>query len=272
MYLLYVDESGSTNAHAEPLLSGQTPLFVIASLALRAEHWRIVDRAYLDLKRKFFSKEITKGADRAELYEVKGSELIRPGNRTNRRNHTFVRKVFELCVENGMLGFGVIFRKNPTRPTPKTSMYTMGLQYLVERFNYCLDEIHQGITPGHTKPEAKGIIIADTRMRNLDLNVATSHLSFIFGHPLGLQCTRVIEAPTFTHSELSVGIQLADIFAACLYAKNYRRNCRTLTNAMDYSHMSYVDHYLDQLQWNSVLAYNGYYVHGVRYLDHSVGP
>lgn len=270
MFLIYVDESGSPNPHSEPLLDGQTPIFVLASLVLHADAWRTVDRTYLNLKKQFFSKEI--GTRRPERYEVKGSDLARPSNSGSRRRHTFVRRVMELCSSNGMAGFAITFRKNPVRPTAKTSMYTMGLQYLVERFSHFLEETHLGLTTGLDAQHAQGIIVADTRMRNLDLNVATSYLSFIFGHPTGQQCVRLIEAPTFTHSELSVGIQLTDIFASCVYARCYRRTCRTIPSALDYSHMEYVEDYLDSLEWHSKQAYNGFMVRGYRFIDHTEPP
>ncbi len=249
-------------------MDGQTPLFVLASLAFHADAWRSVDRSYLELKKKFFSKEIGKG--RPELFEMKGSQLVRPGNKDSRRAHTFVRRVLELCSNNHMAGFAVGFKKNPIHPTSRTSMYTMALQYLVERFSGFLEETHQGLTLGYAAQHAQGIIVADSRMRNLDLNVAISHLSFIFGNPVGQRCTRVIEAPTFTHSELSVGIQLTDIFAACLYARYYRRTCRTIANAFDYSHMAYSDDCLDKLEWRAKTPTNGFFLRGIRFLDHSV--
>jgi hypothetical protein len=171
-----------------------------------------------------------------------------------------------------MAGFSIVFKKSPIRPASKTSIYTMGLQYLVERFSPFLEETASGLTPGYDPQHAQGIIIADTRMRNLDLNVATSHLSFIFGHHIGQQCVRVIEAPTFTHSEISVGVQLTDIFGACLYARNYQRNCRTIQNALDYSHMAYTSDYLDSLEWRSQRAYNGFFIHGYRFIDHTTPP
>jgi hypothetical protein len=177
-----------------------------------------------------------------------------------------------VCANNNMAGFAVGFKKHPINPTSKTSMYTMALQYLVERFSVFLEETSQGLTPAHPAQHAQGIIVADSRMRNLDLNVAISHLSFIFGNPIGQRCLRVIEAPTFTHSELSVGIQLADIFAACLYARFYRRTCRTIVNALDYSHMAYTDDILDKIEWHAKTPVNGYFLRGIRFLDHSVPP
>jgi hypothetical protein len=270
MFIFYVDESGSPTGHSEPLLDGQTPLFVIASLAFRAPHWRQLDRAYRDLKVKFFSTEI--GTRRPELYEVKGSDLIRPGNKTSRRRLVFLEKTLALCKNYEGAGFAVIFRKTPIEPTSKTSMYNMGLQYGVERFSHFLDETAEGLNPTVSPYDAQGIIVADSRMRNLDLNVAILHLSFIFGNPVGQRCERIVEAPTFTFSELSVGVQLADIFASAIYSQNYRKACSGIGNAKDYSHLAFVDDYLRDLQWQSKKAYSGYYMRGYRFLDHSVPP
>jgi hypothetical protein len=270
MFIFYVDESGSPTGHKEPLLDGQTPLFVIASLAFKADVWRDLDRAYRDLKVKFFSSEI--GNRRPEQYEVKGSDLIRPGNKTSRRRLTFMRRALELCLKFDGQGFAVIFRKNPVKPTPKNSQYNMGLQYGVERFDHFLDEIAGGLNPRFKPYDAQGIIVADSRMKNLDMNVAISHLSFIFGNPLGQQCQRIIEAPTFTFSELSVGVQLADIFAVSIYSQFYRKVCTGITGSLDYSHLAFVDDYLRDLQWQAQRAYNGYFMRGYRYLDHSVPP
>jgi hypothetical protein len=267
MFLLYVDESGSPHHHSEPLLSGQTPLFVLASLVFHADQWRTIDRLYLRLKSRFFAPEI--GAGYAEQFEVKGTSLICPHNATSRRRHAFVRAVMNLCIEKQGCAFAIIFRKNAVNPTPATSMYTMALQYLVERLSCFLEETAQGITTGFEAQHSQGIVIADTRLNNLDLNVAVSHLSFIFGNPTGQQCLGVVEAPTFTFSQLSVGLQLTDIFAACVYARAYRRHCRDIPGGCDYRHMSYFDSYADRLEFRSRKANEPHPIRGYRYIDFS---
>ncbi|MFQ5662568.1 MAG: DUF3800 domain-containing protein [Terriglobia bacterium] len=264
MFLFYVDESGSPRPHSEPLLNGQTPIFVLAALALHADQWRFVDRSYRALKVRFFQREI--GTRRPEQYEVKGTELIGPHNRTSRRRHAFVRRVMRLCTQVQMKGFAVIFRKDPQNPTSSTSMYTMALQYLVERFNKFLEETCQGLTPGFNAQPSQGIIVADTRLNNLDLNVAVSHLTFIFGNPVGQQCQQMIEAPTFTFSQLSVGLQLTDIFTSCMYARAYRRHCHGIAGGFDYSHMAYFDRFAENLEFRSQLMYDGYYTRGYRFI------
>jgi len=167
----------------------------------------------------------------------------------------------------------VVFKKSPLKPTAKVSIYNMALHYSVERFSHFLDELNEGLNPQFPPYNCQGIIIADSRMKNLDLNVAISHLSFIFGHLMGRTFERVIEAPTFTFSQLSVGIQLTDIFASCLYARYYQRMCaKTVPNALDYSHMQYADDYTDELQWTARKPWHGYYPRGYRIIDHSAGP
>ena len=270
MFLFYVDESGSPHPHDEPLLDGQTPVFVLASLVFHADRCRSVDRAYRDLKVRFFQKEI--GVKSPERYEVKGGELIRPHNRQSRRRHVFMRRAMELCLQNDARGFAVIFRKNSTSPTSRVSMYTMALQYLVERFNCFLEETSKGLTVGFETQNSHGIIIADTRLNDLDLNVAVSHSSFIFGNPIGQNCLRMIEAPTFTFSQLSVGLQLTDIFAAGIYARTYRRQCHGIEGGHDYSHMTYFTDFSESLGFRSQQTYDGFRVRGYRFINLSDLP
>jgi hypothetical protein len=231
MYIFYVDESGSPQRHNEPLKNGQTPLFVLASLAFPAERWRTLDRAYRGLRARFFPDEIKD--KRPELHEIKGTDLINPHNRTSQRRHAFARDVLALCRANQARAFAVIIKKSTVQPIPQTSMYTMALQYLIERFQCFLDETSDGLTVGLPKEDSHGVIIADSRLNNLDLNVALSHLSYVFGNPVGQKCTRMVEAPTFTFSQLSVGLQLTDIFAAFTYGRAYHRHCHGIAGGRD---------------------------------------
>ncbi len=265
MYIFYVDESGSPQRHDLPLKDGQTPLFVLACLAFQSERWRTLDRAYRALKARFFPDEI--GDKRPELHEIKGTDLIGPHNRTSHRRHAFAKSVLALCRANQARGFAVIIKKSAPEPMSQTSMYTMSLQYLVERFHCFLDETSQGLTVGLPPEDRQGVVIADTRLNHLDLNVAISHLSFIFGNPTGQKCTRIVEAPTFTFSELSVGLQLTDIFAAYTYARTYYRHCHGIPGGRDYSHLDYFGYQADTLEFWSENTYDGHRIRGYRFIN-----
>jgi hypothetical protein len=119
------------------LVNGETPIFVLSCLAIREDYWKDSDRDYHKLKIRFFAEQI--GDREAQYYEVKGNELTGHHNRNNKRDHAFIQQVLNLCEKYRGTLFSLIFLKNPTNPTSKTSLYTMALQYLVERFQSFLE-------------------------------------------------------------------------------------------------------------------------------------
>lgn len=256
MFFFYVDEAGSPEGHHEPLASGETPIFTLNSVCINENDWKAFDREYLRLKKRFYNKEIGLGV--AEYYEVKGSELTRPGNRGNKRGHKFIEQVLCLCMEYSAPLFSITFIKNVSEPTSKTSLYTMALQYLCERFQAFLEE---------RRANENGIIIIDSRMRNVDLEVAKSHLSFVFGHSTGRTCDKVLEAPMFTNSKLTAGLQVADIVGSCIFTNRYHQNCMFVEGALDYSHMAGYWSSLLDLEFNSREMYDGYPRNGFRLID-----
>lgn len=258
MYFFYIDESGSPEGHHEPLLNGETPIFTLNSMCIKEDYWRSLDRDYLALKRQFFSKEI--GNRQAEYYEIKGHKLIQPHNKTSRRRREFIKRVSIMCQKYEAVLFSISFLKNAKSPTSKKSLYTMALQYLVERFQSFLEE--------KSEPE-NGIMIVDSRIQYLDIDVAKSHLSYIFGHNTGKTCDRIIEAPLFTNSTLTTGLQVTDIIGSCIYADYYLRNCMFIPGHLDYSHMQYVWSFLQVMEFKSIKQYGGRIRHGFRLIDFS---
>jgi hypothetical protein len=133
----------------------------------------------------------------------------------------------------------------------------MSIQYLTERFQIFLDEHNDN-----------GMMIVDSRKHHLDLQVAHSYLSFIFGNANGKQCNRMIEAPMFTDSRLTAGLQIVDIVGSCLFTNEYYQKCRTIPGALDYSHMQQYKVYLNNQQFHSKEKHGGYYKHGFKYIVH----
>jgi hypothetical protein len=258
MYFFYIDESGSPEGHHEPLINGETPIFSLNSLCIRDNMWRDFDREYLALKNRFFRNEI--GTRRPEYFEIKGSELTRPGSRTNRRAHQFIKQVIALCKKYNTILFSIIFIKDVVKPTSKRSLYTMALQYLCERFQIFLEE---------STDQTNSILILDSRMHNIDLEVGKSHMSFIFGHETGKTCDKILEAPMFANSMLTVGLQIVDIMGSCIYSNFYQRNCMFVQGALDYSHMTTYWPDLDSLQFKSKNLYEGRTKYGFRVIDFS---
>ena len=256
MYFFYVDESGDPESHHEPLLNGETPIFTLNSLGINEKYWKDIDRDYHRLKIRFFGQQI--GTREAQYYEIKGNELTGHHNRNNRRDQAFIQQVLNLGEKYNAVLFSIIFIKNPTNPTSKKSLYTMALQYLVERFQSFLEE---------NTTNDNGIIIIDSRIHNLDINVAKSHLSFIFGHETGKSCDKIIEAPMFVDSRLTTGLQVTDIIGSCIYTNFYHRNGMFIPNAIDYSHMETYWPQIDSMQFKGKITHDGHVRNGFRVID-----
>ena len=99
------------------------------------------------------------------------------------------------------------------------------------------------------------------------MNVAVSHSSFIFGNLIGQPRLRMIGAPTFTFSPLSVGLQPTDIFFAGIYFRTYHKFCRDIAGGHDYSHMAYFDKYRDHLEFRTRQVYAGHHVRGYHFIN-----
>ncbi len=124
--VIYVDEAGNPARHHEPLRSGETPLFVLAAVALPLNDWRHRDREYLRLKRHFFPDKMGRLGRRDEEVEVKGRDLTGPHQRTSTRRQAFNRRAIDFIDRCGGRTFAATFLKSAVDPISATSLYTQG--------------------------------------------------------------------------------------------------------------------------------------------------
>ena len=267
-WALYLDEAGVTDPHTVPLSSGSTPIFTLGGVILPLERWRDYDRGYLYLKREFFSAEIDRSKKIDCVWEIKDSDLVAPRNAGSERNKVFSYKVLDLIKEFGGKVIGVTFLKSIRNPTPRTSIYTKGLQIIAERYDIFLRE-NAGC----------GILILNSRMAHtrkgagLDYTVATSYLSFIFGNREGQLLKRIIEAPMFADSGLTAGLQIADIVSAMIYANTYRAKLAPAGAVVEFGYLDYTHALryqapLKEAVFCSINKYGDHHIYGLRNIDH----
>ena len=267
-WILYLDESGSTDPHQIPVLKGQTPVFTLAGLTLPCDRWREFDREYLYLKREFFRKETSQSTQLDTGWEAKGNYLLAPRNSASERNRVFVERVIAMIARYDGRVMGVSFVKSVRQPMPRASMYTKAFQIIAERYNSFLRE-----------KNSSGLIIADSRMAHLkkggglDYTVAISYLSYIFGNVEGRLLTKIMEAPLFADSKLTMGLQIADIIAMLVYTNAYRTKispyCKREDGFEDYSHTSHYYPLLQKVIYESIAADSaGGKMFGLRNIDH----
>lgn len=260
--VFYLDESGSTGSFTLPIQSGQTPVFTLTAIALQLERWRDFDRHFNSMKGHFFPEELARKG-RKENIEIKGNDLSTPRNRDSHRRHDFLNQTLNLLKDEDAKAFCVTFLKSDQRPMSSKSMYTHGLQVLLERFNHYMVNF---------RPRDSSLIICDSRAGaiahgSLDKEVAQSYLSYIFGNPKGKQMTSIHEAPLFADSKITVGVQLADILSSCIYTNHYYYYTRSLLGAVDYRHMQRYWPQIDALQYKYAGVDSGDAVYGFRVID-----
>lgn len=186
------------------------PVCVIAGVILDQEKLRSFTNDFLVLKGRWYPHVITRGhfLERVK-HEIKGSDLrraMRQGGSRNRRRHTigFLDDFVTMLETYDTRLIGRVWVKGVGEPCNGSALYTSSMQAIASYFQHFLEGAGDA-----------GTIIADSRTPALNAEVAHSVFTQKFKAP-GDEYGRVLEMPTFGHSENHVGIQVADLAASAL--------------------------------------------------------
>jgi hypothetical protein len=116
----------------------------------------------------------------------------------------YVRELFEICARFRCRMFASIV--SPNSPRIESEKYLRkDYAYLFERFFYFLED---------TNLEAMGIIVFDELETSKSLDVSEQmHRYFLRSEKGKFRASQIIPEPFFVHSELTSGVQVADILA-----------------------------------------------------------
>ena len=210
MRLCYVDEAGCTGTLPSPTSPIQ-PVFVLIALAFDSTALPDLTREYLAIKQRFYPKANTTGHHLdMVLSEIKGGELRKKatiGNSRERRHAIGVYdKTLDLIERFGGEVFGRVWVKGIGVPVNGRSVYTYSIQDIFATFQEFLV----------SRPrEESGIVIADSRNKAKNAQVSHSVFTRKFA-AAGDAFSRIVEMPTFGHSDNHVGLQLADFVCSAL--------------------------------------------------------
>jgi len=206
----YVDESGDTR----PLPVGNetiTPTCVIAGVVVEQAALSNLTREFLELKCNWFPNLMPRGTSRLSrmLVEIKGADLRRAmrddAKRRNRRHALgFLDAFITLLEDFDAKLIGRIWIKVPGQPIAETALYTSSLQAICGYFQHRLES-----------SESEGIVIADSRSPGKNTDVSHSIFTQKFKYA-GDEYDRILEMPTFGHSDNHAGIQIADLLCSAL--------------------------------------------------------
>ncbi len=205
----YVDEAGCTGV-LPTATSAVQPAFVLAAVVFHQNHLPHLTQEFLALKRKFFPALTPNTIPFLQhvRVEIKGSELrksIRAGDRNQRRHaFGFLDGCVKLLEKYNSKIFCRVWIKGIAHPIDGKAVYTYSIQSACTAFQNLLEFENRD-----------GVMIADSRTPYQNINVSHSIFTQKFkanGDAYG----RILEMPTFGHSENHVGLQIADIVCSAL--------------------------------------------------------
>jgi hypothetical protein len=225
-YLLFVDESGQDQR--------DSPYEVLAGVAiLDRDLWNLIQAIqdaeikqfgirYSEGQRELKAKKILKRKvfrQAAELPRMPSEErrtlakrCLESGNRAGRQEIAalaqskliYVSDMLDICARFRCRVFASIVPSTAPRP-PTTEHLRKDYAYLFERFFYFLEDID---------PTAAGIVVFDELERSRS-HILVEQMSRYFRYTAKgrLRSGQIIPEPFFVHSDLTTGVQLADLVA-----------------------------------------------------------
>lgn len=212
MHIMYIDESGDLGSMpAAPNQQGNDqPVLIIGALIVEAAKLDDLTQDFLALKSQFFPGLAYPSANHLDkiIPEIKGSELrrsaIRGSKRASRHAIGFLDKLVALLAKHDIKLLARIWIKELGQPFNGRSVYTSSIQSLYTTFDTFLDE-----------NDSFGFCVADSRDYLKNVNVAHSVFTQKFRASAG-SYKRILELPTFAHSQNHAGIQICDIVCSAL--------------------------------------------------------
>lgn len=221
MYFFYFDESGSRDPSVGTPEQPKDHLYVLLAVGMYEGQWFAFDRAITRLKLELIDYARKLGKGRFELADcevksnwvrnVKEREKKSPflssldGKDIERLMRCFFTQVEERrCV----LMAAVIDKRYLHDHVDHEILHKKAYEFLLERIEHFMAEYH---------PKHNALIVMDDTSKELNRAVAMKHAYFQRAGNQNLEFRHIVEYPFFARSELSNGIQLADLLAYCVF-------------------------------------------------------
>lgn len=207
MYICYIDESGDSGT-LQITDTNSNPFFIVAGLVI--EHNRLIPLThdFLRLKRRFFPNHFNATPLPLDgiLVEIKGNELRKNLRESNRRRWQqtigYIDACMKLLNQNNIRLIAKALVKNPGSQNSDAAFYGRSIMHICTHFNVFL-ELNQDF----------GFVIADSR--KTQQNQRTTHTIFTQRHQSnGNSYPRILEMPSYGHSNNFAMIQLADLICS----------------------------------------------------------
>jgi len=211
VYVCYIDEAGCPGT-LPSATSDIQPFLVLTALFVPQDRLRELTLDFLHLKSQFnpgLATGLRHWLDISKR-EIKGADLRRnmrsKGRNRRRATALFLDKTLQLLLKHDAKIVAKIFIKEPGVIFEGIPAYSASVQGLCKHFHTFLE---------HKKSD--GFVIADSRTATLNSGISHSIFTMKF-RTVGDAYPRILEMPTFGHSENHVPIQISDFICSAILA------------------------------------------------------
>ena len=220
MYFFYVDASGNLTTKYTSL----DYLYVYGAISLYANRWHGFEKTINRKKKELLANHnlsisLAKCEIKSNWIRIESEKEKHPflSKLTVREIESLVNLYYHQIEYHHMEVFAVIIDKRHLHHSfDREKLHKKAWEELLEMFEIFLRKKH---------PKHQGIIIVDDESIQTNTKLAMKHFDFQNdGTSSGLWLKHIVEMPMFTRSELSNGIQLADIIAYSIHRAFRDRN------------------------------------------------
>lgn len=221
MYFFYFDESGSRDPSVGTSDKPKDHLYVLLAVGLWEGQWRRFDHGIARVKLELADQLRREGKGRFDLAdcEVKSNWLRNAKERAERspflaalddrdRERLVAAYFDQLGPRRAVVMAAVIDKRHLRDHVTAETLHKKAYEFLLKRIQHFMREFH---------PKHNALMVMDDTSKQLNRAVAMKHAFFQRAGNQNLQFTQIVEYPFFTASELSAGVQLADLLAYNTY-------------------------------------------------------
>ena len=228
MYFFYFDESGSRDPSIGTPEKPKDYLYVLLAVGMYEREWKKFEKEITNTKQELADYLHRIGHNRYDLTacEVKSNWLRHTKERQakspflhhleekdrTRLVETFMRQLdSRKCVV-----MATVIDKRYLLPHMTSEMlHKKAYEFMLERIEHYMNEYH---------PKHLALIVMDDTSKQLNQAIALKHAYFQRAGNQNMRFNHIVEYPFFTRSELSNGVQLADLLAYDVYRAFHREN------------------------------------------------
>ena len=221
MYFFYVDESGTRDPSTGTIEQPKDHVYVLLAVGIFERQWRPFDleisRVKLELA-DYLARDGRGSYNLAEC-EIKSNWIRHRGARAKRSPFldalhaddldrlvsTYYRQVKD---RKAVLLATVIDKRKLYPETTSETLHRRAYEFLLERIEHYMRGYH---------PKHQALIVMDDTSKQLNRSITLQHAQFQRSGNPNMDFPHIVEYPFFTRSELSNGVQLADLLAYNVY-------------------------------------------------------